>query len=143
MSQRVRRIVAIVGAPLMLMIAMAMPSVAEESKVSQVAGVDNTSMGPYRALAQLSFEAFQRKDARTAAELSRILERTWDAAEEHGGANSLGIRNKQLFEEIDEAMDAFIKPIIHYTTETPDTLAVTTAYKVFLSKLKQGDESAK
>src|ERR1700753_4239360 len=46
-------------------------------KVTQAAEVDNTRMGSYRALAQLSFQAFQKGDSATAAELARILERTW------------------------------------------------------------------
>jgi hypothetical protein len=65
-----------VGAPLILMVTVAVPSIADEHNISQVAGVDNAAMGPYRALAQLSFQAFQKKDMSTAAELSRILERT-------------------------------------------------------------------
>ena len=35
-----------------------------ESKITQTAGVDNTRMGAYRALAQLCFQAFQRGVAR-------------------------------------------------------------------------------
>ena len=50
--------------------------VAQDKKVTQTAGVDNTRMGAYRALARLTFQAFQRGDNATAAELARILERT-------------------------------------------------------------------
>ena len=46
--------------------------------VTQTAGVDNTRMGAYRALAQLTMEPFRNGDAAKAAELARILERTWD-----------------------------------------------------------------
>jgi hypothetical protein len=53
----------------------------QDKKVSQTAGVDNTRMGAYRALAQLSFQAFQRGENATAAELAHILERTWDQGE--------------------------------------------------------------
>jgi hypothetical protein len=56
------------------------------------------------ALAQLSFQAFQKGDNATAAELARILERTWDAAEEGGGDRTLANTNKDLFEQIDRAM---------------------------------------
>jgi hypothetical protein len=115
------------------------PSVAQDKKVTQIAGVDNTRMGAYRALASLSFQAFQKGDSVMAAEFARILERTWDAAEEGGGPKSLEVKNKDLFEQIDEAMDAFIKPLIHYTTKAPDPKAVKAAYEDFLNKLKQGD----
>lgn len=128
-----------VGTCLVLATAVVTPSGAQEKNVTQTAGVDNTKMGAYRALAQLCFQAYQKGDNATAAELARILERTWDAAEEHGGENSLGAKNKDLFEQIDQAMDAFIKPLIHYTTKAPDPAAVKAAYTDFLSKLKQGD----
>jgi hypothetical protein len=115
------------------------PSMAQQKKVTQVAGVDNTPMGAYRALAQLSFQAFQKGDMATAAELARILERTWDGAEEGGGPRSLVVKNKDLFEQLDGAMDVFIKPVIHYSTKAPDTAAVRAAYDDFIEKLKKGD----
>jgi hypothetical protein len=105
----------------------------------QTAGVDNTAMGAYRALAQLTFEAFVSGDNGRAAELARILERTWDAAEEHGGRRSLGIRDKGLFEQLDKSMDNFIKPVLAYATKTPVRDSVETAYKTFLDELRRGD----
>jgi hypothetical protein len=115
-------------------------SSAQDKAPSQAAGVDNTKMGPYWALAQLSFQAFHKGDNATAAELARILERTWDAAEEGGGDRSLAKTNKDLFEQIDKAMDVFIKPVMHYSAKAPDPAAVQTAYNDFLDKLKQGDQ---
>jgi hypothetical protein len=96
-------------------------------------------MGAYRALAHLCFEAFKSGDSARAAEMARVLESTWDAAEEDGGPNSLGVKNKDLFEQIDQAMDAFIKPILHYAKKAPDPAAVEAAYQEFLEKLKEGD----
>ncbi len=115
------------------------PSAAQDRVVTQVAGVDNTAMGAYRALAQLSFQALRKGDLATAAELARILERTWDAAEEVGGPNSLAVKNKNLFKQIDDAMDGYIKPIIHFATKAPDPAEVSAAYATFLEKLRQGD----
>lgn len=115
-------------------------SSAQDKDPTQAAGVDNTKMGPYRALAQLSFQAFQKGDNATTAELARILERTWDAAEEGGGDHSLAKTNKDRFEQIDKAMDVFIKPVMHYATKPPEPVAVQTAYNDFLDKLKQGDQ---
>ena len=114
-------------------------SAAQDKKTTQTAGVDNTKMGAYRALAQLSFQAFQKGDTATAAELARILERTWDNGEERGGEQCLIKTNKGLFEEIDKAMDGFIKPILQYATKVPDPAAVQAAYNDFLEKLKQAD----
>jgi hypothetical protein len=51
---------------------------AQEKRVSQSATVGNMRMGAYRALVELSFQTFQREDNSMAAELARILERTWD-----------------------------------------------------------------
>ena len=108
-------------------------------KITQTAGVDNTAMGAYRALAELSFQAFKKGDMATAAELARILERTWDGGEEGNGDHALEKANKDLFEQIDNAMDVYIKPIIHYPTKAPDPAAVEAAYKDYLDKLKQAD----
>jgi hypothetical protein len=138
MSSRLKQLLILLAASSVLTTASA-PSIGAEEKATQIAGVDNARMGAYQALAQLSFQAFQKGDMATAAELARILERTWDAAEEHGGPNSLGAKNKDLFEKIDEAMDVYIKPIIHYSTKAPDPAAVKAAYADFLTKLKQGD----
>jgi hypothetical protein len=138
MSGRLKQLLIVIGAGL-TMASAATLSVPAERAATQVAGVDNSRMGAYRALAHLSFQAFKNGDAATAAELARILERTWDAAEEGGGPRSLEVTNKDSFEQIDEAMDTFIKPLIHYTTKVPDPLAVKRAYEDFLSKLKQGD----
>jgi hypothetical protein len=112
---------------------------AQDKRPSQTAGVDNTKMGAYRALAELSFQAFQKGDNATAAKLARILERTWDKGEEGGGERSLAKTNNELFELIDNAMDAFIKPLIGFEKSTPDPAKVGAAYTAFLEKLKQGD----
>ena len=113
---------------------------AQEKKITQTAGVDNTRMGAYRALAQLSFQAFQRGDNATAAELARILERTWDQGEWHNTSDGSYCKaNRAVCQPIDEAMDGFIKPILDYAKKAPDPSAVEAAYKEFLEKLRQGD----
>ena len=111
----------------------------QSKPVTKSAGVDNTKMGPYRALAQLSYLAFKNGDNATAAELARVLERTWDAAEDGGGDKSLSKTNKELFDQADKAMDVFIKPIMNYAAKKPDPQLVEAAYNDFLSKLSQGD----
>jgi hypothetical protein len=111
----------------------------QDKRSSQVAGVDNSKMGAYRALAELSYQAFQKGDTATAAKLSRILERTWDKGEQGGGKSSLTMTNAELFEQIDSAMDGFIKPLIGFEKTTPDPAKVAVAYAAFLEKLKQAD----
>jgi hypothetical protein len=115
------------------------PTQAQEKRPSQTAGVDNTKMGTYRALAELSFHAFQKGDGVTAAKLARILERAWDKSEEGGGEKALAKTNSQLFEQIDRAMDVFIKPLIGYEKATPDPAKVESAYSEYLELLKQAD----
>jgi hypothetical protein len=112
---------------------------AQDKKVTQTAGVDDTRMGAYRALAQLSFQAFQRGDFVAASELARILERTWDGAEGAGGTRSLIATNQDVFRKVDRAMDVFINPIMNHPKKAPDPAAVQAAYDDFLEKLKQAD----
>lgn len=101
---------------------------------SKIADVDNTKMGTYRALAQLSFRFFQEGDKPTAATLARILERSFDQGEE-------GLRkaSPKVYKEIDQAMDDFIHPIMRYATQQSDPEAVRSALAKYLEKLKLAD----
>ena len=120
-------------------IAMGLTSVAQEKRFPQTAGVDDSKMGPYRALAQLAFAASQKGDNALAAKLARILERDWDKAEDYGGESALSKTNHALFEEIDKAMDRFIAPLVAHVSSTPDQAAVKAAYNAYLEKLKLAD----
>jgi hypothetical protein len=112
----------------------------DKTSTAQTGGVDNTRMGPYRALAQLSLQALAKGDTAMAAELARILEKTWEKGEMHGGAESLNAINSTLAGQIDEAMDDFIKPLKHYAKTPPQVDAVKVACDAFLAKLNQGDQ---
>ena len=112
---------------------------AQEKKVPQSAGVDNSKMGPYRALAQHTFAEFQKGDSAAAAQLARVLERVWDKGEDYGGDTALKKTHPDLFEEIDKAMDDFITPLTDYKTKTPDPAKVKAAYNAYLEKLKLAD----
>jgi hypothetical protein len=83
--------------------------------------VDNTKMGPYRALAQVAYAASQKGEYATAAALAKALERTWDKAQDYGGDMALFKTNHALFEDI------------------ADPAGVKTAYNAYLEKLKQAD----
>jgi hypothetical protein len=111
----------------------------QEKRVPQTAGVDDTKMGPYRALAQVIFSASQKGDPATAAQLARVLELLWDKAEDYGGDTALSKTNHKLFDEIDKAMDQFVTPLKDYKNKTPDTAKVKAAYNIYLEKLRLAD----
>jgi hypothetical protein len=112
---------------------------AQEKKVPQSAGVDNTKMGPYRALAQHAFAEFQKGDSATAAQLARVLERVWDKGEDYGGDTALKKTHPDLFEQIDKAMDDFVTPLMDYKTKAPDPARIKAAFNTYLDKLKLAD----
>jgi len=126
--------------PIVFATVIAASTFAQEKKVTQTAGVDNTRMGAYRALAQLALQAFQKGDNATAAELARVLERTWDQGEWHNTSeNSYCKANRAVCQPIDQTMDVYINPIMNYSKKTPDLAQVQAAYNDFLEKLRQAD----
>ena len=114
-------------------------SAAAQTKAPQTAGVDNTKMGPYRALATLAFNASLKGDNATAATLAKILERTWDKSEDYGGDTALSKTNKKLFDDIDKAMDQFVSLLVDHPTSAPDPARLRAAFTNYLDKLKAGD----
>jgi hypothetical protein len=112
---------------------------AQEKKVPQTAGVDNTKMGAYRAIAQHAYVEFQKGDVATAAQLAHSLERVWDKGEDYGGDTALKKTHPDLFEQIDKAMDDFVLPLMDYKTKPPDPARVKAAYNTYLEKLKLAD----
>ena len=115
------------------------PILAQEKKVAQQNGVDNSKMGAYRAIAQHIYADFQKGDIAAAAEMGRVLERLWDKAEEYGGDTALAKTNRQLFDEIDKAMDQFLTPIWEAKGKPPDAAKVKALYNTYLEKLKLAD----
>lgn len=112
---------------------------AQDKKVGQSNGVDNSKMGAYRALAQHIYSDFQKGDVPAAAEMGRVLERLWDKAEEYGGDTALAKTNRQLFDEIDKAMDQFLTPLWEAKAKPPDPAKVKAAYNSYLEKLRLAD----
>jgi hypothetical protein len=114
-------------------------AVAQDTRQSQGSGVDNTKMGPYRALAHLACTAHQKGDDATAAQLARILERVWDKAEDYGGDTALSKTNPEVFKQVDKAMDDFIAPLENYSKAPLDAAKRKAAYNACLEKLKLAD----
>jgi hypothetical protein len=133
-------------APAILFLALALlvgtvayPATAQEKKVAQANGVDNSKMGPYRALAQHIYADFQKGDIAGAAAMGRVLERVWDKAEDYGGDTALSKTNRKLFDEVDKAMDDFLTPIWEAKGKPPDPAKVRGANNAYLEKLKLAD----
>jgi hypothetical protein len=114
-------------------------SCGQERKNPQTAGVDNSKMGPYRALAQLAFASSQKGDNATARTLAKILERTWDKSEDYGGDTALSRTNHALFDEIDKAMDQFVNLLMEHQASAPDPAKLKAAYAAYLEKLRRAD----
>jgi hypothetical protein len=127
------------AAVLFLLLATSASLYGQEKKSSQNFGVDNTKMGPYRALAQLAYTASQKGQNADAATLAKILERTWDKGEDYGGDMALSKTNHDLFEQIDKAMDQFISTLTEHPNSASDPAKLKAAYSAYLEKLKLAD----
>lgn len=126
-------------AAILLMATFVGNAFSQEKRVAQTNGVDNTKMGAYRAIAQHIYADFQKGDIAAAAEMGRVLERLWDKAEEYGGDTALAKTNRQLFDEIDKAMDQFLTPIWEAKAKPPDPARVKAAFNTYLEKLRLAD----
>jgi hypothetical protein len=104
-------------------------------QMTSVGGVDDSTMGIYRALAQVSFAAYQRGDLASAAKAARAIDLVWDASE-----GDLKEASPALYEEIDGAMDSFIGPLIQAKKRPPDAKALKAAYDKYLEELKKADQ---
>ena len=137
--RRTSKPLAILGIALLLAIVAVAPAPAQEKKVGQTNGVDNSKMGAYRALAQHIYSDFQKGDVAAAAEMGRVLERLWDKAEDYGGDSALSKTNRQLFDEIDKAMDGFLSPLWEAKAKPPDPAKVKAAFNTYIEKLRLAD----
>ena len=138
-STKIARPLFVSIAGFLLVLAAVASNPAQEKKVAQTNGVDNSKMGAYRALAQHIYGDFQKGDLAAAAEMGRVLERVWDKAEEYGGDTALAKTNRALFDEIDRAMDQFITPLMDAKGKAPDAAKVKAAFNAYMEKLKLAD----
>jgi hypothetical protein len=111
----------------------------QETHQPQTSGVDNTKMGPYRALARLAYAAAQKGDMGAATQLAKILERVWDKAEDYGGDTALAKTNPDLFKQADKAMDDFITAVQAGAKTPGDAAKLKGAYNNYLEKLQLAD----
>jgi hypothetical protein len=126
-------------ASLVLCAAVLAAAIPQETHQPQTAGVDNTKMGPYRALAHIAYTAEQKGDFATAAQLAKILERVWDKAEDYGGDTALSKTNPELFKQADKAMDDFIAAMQAGTKTPADAAKLKATYNNYLEKLHMAD----
>jgi len=105
-----------------------MPS-AQEPKPAASAAAAQDNMTPYRNLAADTLQAFKANDMPTAKKKARELEVAWDKNEK-----ALQKKSPDLWEQIDKAMDGFIKPVMK--DKSPDPAKVQTAYDTFIAKLQ-------
>jgi len=106
--------------------------------IASSAQAANDNMTPYRELAADTLQAFKAHDMPTAKKKARELEVAWDTREK-----ALQKKSADLWDQIDKAMDAFIKPV---QGKSPDPVKVQTAYDTFIAKLQlavKNDEELK
>jgi len=89
------------------------------------------NMTPDRTRAADTLKAFKAHDMPTAKKKARELEVPWDKNEK-----VLQKKSASVWEQIDKAMDAFIKPVMH--DKSPDSAKVQAAYDTFVAKLQLG-----
>lgn len=92
------------------------------------ARVRDDNMTPYRNLATDTVKALKANDLVMARKKAKELETAWDKNE-----NELKKESRELWNQIDKAMDDFIKPL---NGKAPDADKEQAAYDVFIAKLK-------
>ena len=101
---------------------------AQEQRPKTSASGASDNMTLYRQLAADTLTAFKAHDMPAAKKKARELEVAWDSREK-----ALQKRSPDVWEQIDKAMDAFIKPM---RDKSPDPAKVQTAYDDFIMKLQ-------
>jgi hypothetical protein len=101
----------------------------EQAKPAAGAVVPDDNMTPYRKLAADTLTAFNAHDMPTAKKKARELEVAWDK-----GEKTLEKKSRDVWGQIDKAMDAFIKPVMQ--NKSPDPAKVQMAYDEFIAKLQ-------
>ena len=90
--------------------------------------VQDDNMTPYRNLAAATLTAFKANDLATARKKAKELESAWDKNEK-----ALQESSRSVWDQIDKAMDDFIKPL---SAKAPDAAKVQATYDAFIAKLQ-------
>ena len=93
-----------------------------------------TNLAEYKTLADDALKAFKAGDLAGAKKKAKDLEKAWDT----NSKEDLG-KNKDLWKEIDTALDAYIDPLMKESA--PDPKKVQGAYEDFIAKLKKAGKS--
>ena len=99
----------------------------DQSRATAATPADD-NMTPYRKLASETLTAFKAHDLAAARKKAKELETAWDNNEK-----ALQKKSPDVWNQIDKAMDDFIKPL---QDKAPDAAKVQTAYDAFIEKLQ-------
>lgn len=116
------------GRSTILLIALSIVAVGFVAAPRGVAAQDTDSMTHYRELAAAALTAFKAGDMATAKTKARDLEKAWD-----GEQKALKASAPDVWKSVDDAMDAFIKPLMK--GGSPDAASVQSTYDAFIAKL--------
>jgi hypothetical protein len=86
------------------------------------------NMTPYRKLATDTLTAFKAHDMATAKKKAKELEKAWD-----NDQKALQKSSPDVWKQIDDAMDDFIKPL---SGKSPDAAKTQATYDAFIAKLQ-------
>ncbi len=92
-------------------------------------GSPDDNMRPYRKLAMESMAAYEAHEMALAKKKAKALEKAWDK-----GEKELKKKSPDVWQQIDTAMDAFVKPMMN--KEEPEVFKTGRAYDAFLAKLE-------
>jgi FKBP-type peptidyl-prolyl cis-trans isomerase len=97
---------------------------------------EDTPMRQYRELAERAHGAYLHGESTKAVEAARALEAAWDE-----GSGNVRTFVPDLWTQVDESMDVFIKPLIGSAVKPVDAQAEKAAYESFRSELEKADRS--
>src|ERR1051326_3812135 len=96
--------------------------------IARAAASADDNMTPYRKLAEDTLTAFKAHDLAAAKKKAKELETAWDKNEK-----ALQKKSPDVWKQIDQAMDDFIKPL---NAKSPDAARVQAGYDAFIAKLQ-------
>jgi hypothetical protein len=108
----------------------AVPLAADARPKPYVAAQSDAQISRYKGLATDALNAYKSGDMATAKAKSKELEKAWDTEQ-----NALKAKSPDVWKAIDDAMDAFIKPLMKGSAPAADK--VQAAYDDFIAKLER------